>query len=117
MSKSLNMVLMVSGLLAGCGQKEKPSSTTDNNSSGNPITAPVDYLGAVNKAQKTAVKVVDLASLKNAIHLFHAQEDRYPANLQELVSMRYIADVPSAPAGSQLSYNPANGEVKFVKAQ
>jgi hypothetical protein len=103
-------------VLTGCSKKDS-SSSTQGNSSGNPITAPVDYLGAVNKAQKTANKTIDLASLKQAIQLFQAQEDRYPTNLQELVSGHFIAAVPVAPNGSRLAYDPASGEVKFVRAQ
>lgn len=103
-------------LLPGCGEKG-PASSNQGNSSGNPVTAPVDYLGAVNKAQKSANKAIDLAGLKQAIQLYHAQEDRYPANLQELVTAKYIPEIPPAPAGSRLSYDPATGEVRFLPAQ
>ncbi len=73
-------------LLIGCGDKETPPKKVDidNNSSGNPLTAPVDYLGAVNKAKKTAVKVLDVASVTQAIQTFHANEDRYPIGLIHL---------------------------------
>ena len=48
----------VAVLLIGCRDNSNPpatakkSTSATNNSSGNPVTAPVDYLGAVAKAKK-----------------------------------------------------------------
>src|SRR4030095_4952579 len=114
-------------LLAGCGDSsssataKKPattnSSATTNNSSGNPVTAPVDYLGAVAQAKKTSIKVADVASLKQAIEMFKQEEDRYPKDLTELVSKKYIPALPATPYQMKYQYNPATGEVKVVPAQ
>ena len=106
-------LLMLSGavlLLSGCGKKDVKSTE-----GGNPLNAPADYLGAVGQAKKAAEKTVDLASLKNAIALFHAQEDRYPRDLNELVQQRYLQSVPEGPAGSRVVYNAANGEVRIMR--
>ncbi|RME94955.1 MAG: hypothetical protein D6766_04510, partial [Verrucomicrobia bacterium] len=95
--KTSFLLLTVSGLLlAGCGGKPEesgaqPASQSTNQpqsqaQSGNPISAPVDYLGAVGQAGQHAAKVVDLVQVQTAIRQFHAVEDRYPKNLQELVS-------------------------------
>jgi hypothetical protein len=111
-------VLVVGLLVAGCSEKKgnkMSSGTNENYSSGNPITAPADYLGAVNKAQKSAVRTIDLAQVKHAIQLYQAQEDHYPASLQELVNKRYIAEVPTPPPGSRLVYNAQNGDIQFVR--
>ena len=104
-------------LLGGCGKKEDAATTTKstNDKSGNPLTAPVDYLGAVNQARKTAAARVDIASLQNAINLFHAQEDRYPRDLNELARERYIQAVPELPAGSRFAYNPQTGEIRIIR--
>src|SRR6185436_1634969 len=59
-----------------------------SSSSGNPLTAPVDYLGAVAKAQQSAVKTIDTVSLNNAIQLFQVQEGRFPTDLNELVTKK-----------------------------
>jgi uncharacterized lipoprotein YajG len=110
-------------LLAGCGEKPATQSKTtstnsmDNNSSGNPITAPVDYLGAVAKAKKTRIKVADLASVKQAIQLFHTEEDRYPKDLNELISKQYIPALPAPPYQMKYQYDARSGEVKIVAAQ
>ena len=55
--------------------------------------------------------------MKTAIALFQAQEDRYPANLNELVQKKYIREIPAVPAGSTINYNPQSGEVQIVRAQ
>ena len=106
-------------LASGCAKKEETAKAKENlltnNSSGNPLTAPVDYLGAVNQARKTSLKVIDQTSINNAIQQFNAMEGRYPKDLNELARERYIRAVPEPPAGSRFSYNPANGEFKIVR--
>ena len=108
--------------LVGCGEKSAPPATAKktsatNNSSGNPITAPVDYLGAVAKAKKTSVKVVDIATLKQAIDIFKQEEDRYPKDLNELVAKQYMPALPAPPYQMKYQYDPATGAVKVVPIQ
>ena len=90
--------------LIGCGEKDTTAKKVD-----------VDYLGAVSKAKKTAVKVLDVASLTQAIQTFHANEDRYPTSLAELVSTHYLPSIPALPTGMRYNYNPASGVVKVLK--
>lgn len=102
-------------LLIGCSKNDaNQGARPDRSATGNPVTAPVDYLGAVAKAKKAAEKTVDLSSIQRSIQLFYAQEDRFPRNLDELVAERYIATVPPAPAGTQWAYNPQTGELKAI---
>jgi hypothetical protein len=102
---------------AGCAKKDEAAQQNllTNNSSGNPLTAPVDYLGAVNQARKTAIKTIDQAGLNNALQQFYAVEERYPKDLNELAEKRYIQAVPEPPPGSKFVYNPATGELKIVR--
>jgi len=113
------ITLLIAGslLLAGCGRKQQADQKNQltNNNSGNPITAPVDYLGAVNQARKTAIRRIDTASLQNAINLFNAQEDRYPRDLNELAQKHYIQAVPQLPPGSRFNYNAQNGEIQIIR--
>lgn len=95
--------------LAGCGDSSK--------SSGNPVTAPVDYVGAVGKAKKSSEKVVDVATLQKAIQAFHADEDRYPKDLNELVTSKILPTLPEPPYGMKFQYNPQTGAIKAVAAQ
>ena len=103
-------------LFGGCAKREsaKEENLLTNNNSGNPLTAPVDYLGAVNQGRKTAIKTIDHASLTSAIQLFNAQEERLPRDLNELVTKGYIQAVPTPPAGSRFQYNPQTGDLKIV---
>ena len=104
------LLLSLSGvLLAGCDNKQ--SSTQG----GNPLTAPVDYLDASAKAKISAEKTVDVVSVNQAIQMFGADEGRYPADLNELVTKGYLRKIPEPPFGTQLVYDAAKGEVKVVK--
>lgn len=112
--------LVLACLLIGCGHKEAAPETKPTNSAsagGNPITAPVDYLGAVNQAQKHSVKVVDTVQVKQAIQQFQAAEDRYPKDLQELIKEGYLVKLPELPKGYNYQYNAANGDLKVVTGQ
>jgi hypothetical protein len=111
-------LLLLSGLaLSGCGKKEEKttaSSTNENNSSGNPLTAPVDYLGAVAKAKKSSEKTIETVSLNQAVQQFSAAEGRYPKDLNELVTEKYLPKLPEPPYGMKILYDAAKGEVKIV---
>ena len=105
--------------LTGCGDKSttKGSSATNASAtdSGSPLTAPVDYLGAVGKAQQSAVKNIDLASVRQAIQMYKVEEGKNPANLQELVTGKYMPRLPDLPKGMKYQYDPNTGDVKAVK--
>ena len=120
--KTLASMLLLALLgFTGCGKKDASSGAGATNaaaaSSGNPLTAPVDYLGAVSKAQKTAVKVIDVSSINKAIQEFNAGEGRYPKDLNELVKEQYLGSVPAAPAGTRFEYIPATGQMRVVRQQ
>jgi hypothetical protein len=99
-------------LLAGCGKKD--ASKPETTSSGNPVTAPVDYLGAAAKAKKLAERTVETTGLQKSIDLFQAQEGRLPKSLQELVGPNYLNALPAPPAGMKFDYSPASGQLKIV---
>ena len=118
MKSACCLALFIGIGLAGCRQKEAATTAAQTNQppgTGNPITAPVDYLGAVGKAKKFAGKTVDLAALNQAIQLFHTSEDRFPNDLNELVSEGYLPRLPAPPPGMRVSYSSARGEVRFLK--
>ena len=105
-------------LLAGCGKSDSAKTGGETNSvskngSGNPLTAPADYLGAVADAKKHSEKVVDVSALNQAIQLFNVQEGRLPKSLDELVP-NYIGKLPPTPFGSKLVYDDKAGTVKVV---
>jgi hypothetical protein len=117
MKRHLLLIALLALGMTGCRKAEEsaPAKSTNSASSGNPLTAPVDYLGAVAQAKRVSEKTINLASLNNAIQLFNAQEDRYPNDLNELVARHYIGSLPAVPAGMRVAYNPATGEVKIFR--
>src|SRR5437899_2829229 len=117
MKRILSFLVLSAMALCGCAKQEaKPTAanTNENYSSGNPITAPVDYLGAVAKAKKSAEKTVETVSLNQAIQQFSVAEGRYPKDLNELVTEKYLPRLPEPPYGMKFTYDAKTGEVKVV---
>ena len=113
--KAMVLPLLAAGLvLAGCGKDESGSTgRTNASSSGNPLTAPVDYLGAAGKAKQSASKTVLGAGLDRAIQLFYAETGRFPSDLKELAP-QYLPNIPPAPVGMKYHYDPKTGVVKVM---
>jgi len=107
-------IIVGCALLAGCGDGGSGSGDATNTSSGNPLTAPVDYLGAVDQARQASIKTVDVATLTKAIQMFQVEEDRLPKDLDELVAKKYIAEIPKPPHGKKIVYDASTGTVKVV---
>ena len=104
-------------LLAGCGSGSDKSSTATNTTStgSTPFTAPADYVGALGKAKQAAEKTSDVVTLNEAIQMFNVEKGRYPKDLNELVTEKYVPRLPAAPYGMKLDYDAATGKVKVVK--
>lgn len=105
--------VLLAGILSfGCGKGDSAASKqTNSTSSGNPLTAPVDYLGAANQAQKRAGKVVSTVGLDQAIKMYQAAEGKLPPSLDALVP-DYLHSVPPPPAGMKYNYDPKTGVIK-----
>lgn len=103
------------GLLTGCGDKSSPPTQTTNAAAGGTLTAPADYVGAMARAEQSAVKTVDTASVKSAVQMFQADQGRLPKDLNELVEKKFLPKIPATPFGTRLDYDPATGDVKVVK--
>jgi hypothetical protein len=100
-------------LLWGCGN-DAPKEAKPTAAGENPLNAPADYLGAAVKAKQKAEKTVGAASVDQAIKVFAAQENRYPTNLDELVSSKVIPKLPTLPPGMKFDYDAATGTAKIV---
>jgi hypothetical protein len=110
----LGAVCMV--VMVGCSDATKTTTETSTNAptGGNVATAPVDYLKSAADSHHSAVKTVDITSVKKAIDMFNVQEGRFPNDLNELVSKKYMPEVPTPPVGSALEYDAKTGTVKRV---
>ncbi|MBL9135450.1 MAG: hypothetical protein JNK85_06260 [Verrucomicrobiales bacterium] len=116
MKSTVAMLVVMAFVFPGCGKEDAAPAQATNQASGNPLTAPVDYLGAVGSAQKQAERVVDLANIQRAVQAFQAGEERLPTSLQELVTEGYFPRLPSAPKGMAYAYHPQSGRVTLVPA-
>ncbi len=123
---SAGVIVGLSLALLGCGGQKKetqppqtPAKTnqTQSSESGNPLTAPVDYVGAVGRAAQVSKKVISTVEIQSAIRQFQAMEGRNPASLQELVQKGYLARLPSVPPGYRLQYDPRTGQVRAVRVR
>jgi hypothetical protein len=127
-------------LLGGCGQKDEPlppvptppTAPTAGTPGGSPnapaqtptptpppnnptpANAAAQYMGNLGNAQQYARVVSDTASINQAIQVFNANEGRYPKDLNELVTEKYMGHIPNPPRGMKFYYNPDNGEFRIV---
>lgn len=103
--------------LVGCGDSPNKGDGASTNAptGGNVATAPVDYLKSATDTRHDMVKTVDVTSVNKAIDLFNVQEGRFPKDLTELVTKKYLPLVPTPPFGSKLEYDASAGTVKVVK--
>ena len=136
MKTLISLFCFLSLLVAGCSKEPAATSTatqptnaaaaktnaavqlpppSGNYSSGNPVMAPVNYLGAIAAAKKSAEKTIDSVALNQLVQQFYAQEGRYPKDMDELVKENYLPRIPPPPYGMKYVYNPTTGELKVVR--
>jgi hypothetical protein len=110
----LTTVIVIGLTGVGCGKKEGTEARSTNTAGGNPLTAPVDYLGAAAKAKKSSEKTIDTIAINQAIALFQVSEGRFPRDLNELVTEKYMPKLPEPPYGMKIVYDPSRGQVQIV---
>ena len=113
--KATQCIFILGFLVSACSDGAKPD--INDNSSGNPATAPVDYLGAVNKGRKKGISQAGLLQVNSALSTFQASESRRAKSLQELIGARYLTALPELPRGMKWQYNPQTGKASIVPAQ
>ena len=102
-------------LLAGCSDKNSANTAATTNAPGtSALHAPADYAAGLANAQKKAVMTTDMVSITQAIQAFNAGEGRFPKDLNELVTSKYLPRLPEAPTGAKFDYDPNTGAVKLV---
>ena len=102
--------VLAAGLLTGC--KDQSKNGTANTRS--PATAPLDYLAAQGQAKRHSEKVISLVQVQQAIQQFNAMEERFPRDLNELVSQHYLSAKVVPPRGQQFLYDPQTGSIRVV---
>lgn len=112
--KTTFLMLAAAALIcAGCGDNSKQSKVSQAVS--NTVTAPVNYLDALNKGKQSAEKTIDVVQVNQAVMYYNEAEGHFPKDLNELVAKHYLGKIPEAPYGMKLVYNAETGEVKVVK--
>lgn len=108
------MVLALAFVACGPAKNDSSAKGTNAPVGENPLDAPADYLGAMSKAKKSAVRTVDIVSVRQAVQMFQVSEGRYPGTLQELVTEGYLPRLPDLPAGMRYTYDVRSGQVEAV---
>lgn len=108
--RTFGLALVAALILVGCGNKDTPTPAPQAEKTGS-----TDYLSAVAKAKTNAEKTIDTVALNQQVQLFYAQEGRFPKDLNELVTEKYLKELPPAPMGMKITYDAAKGEVKVIK--
>lgn len=73
------------------------------------------YARNLAAAPVIAAKTIDDSQLNRAVQQFGAMEGRLPTSLEELVTAKYLPEIPKAPIGHRLDYDPNTGKVTVVK--
>src|SRR5208283_3819645 len=83
MKPSFLISVAVGLLLAGCGKNNSSPHPqgTNTTTSVQPAPSSADYLGTLMRADKYAVKTIDVSYLNQAVQLFNTQEGRLPKDL------------------------------------
>lgn len=111
--KAFPIVLLATLVLAGCNESSQTKSSADGKS--NVATAPADYVDNLAKAQKRAVKTVDITTMNKAVESFFVHEGHYPNDLLELVEKRYLPRIPTLPGTATWDYDTNTGVVSIMK--
>jgi hypothetical protein len=115
---SILALITAAALGAGCNDAAQPAGNkTTPESSGNPATAPADYLKSAADSQKRAVKTIDKTAINKAIETFYVQEGRFPKDLYELVEKGFMKKIPEPPFGMELRYDTNSGIVTIKKKE
>ena len=115
MKTPLLLLASIMIVAVGCNDKSGSSAQTTNTSAvSEVVNAPADYVGGLAKAKQTAGKTADVSSLTQAIRMFQVDKGRFPKDLNELVQENYLKQIPAAPYGTKIDYDPNTGEVKVV---
>ena len=116
MKNSFLFYFLPLGLMIGCdqpggqSQQQQDPPRQESRESGNPVTAPADYVGAVLTAQQSASVRMAIVTVNEAVKGFQAFEGRLPRNLDEVEPM-IPGGLPDLPTGLRFKYNPETGEV------
>jgi tetratricopeptide (TPR) repeat protein len=59
--------------------------------------------------------LIDLENLRNGVELYTQKYQRFPLNLEQLVSANLLKNIPLDPDGQSYQYDPKTGKIKYSK--
>ncbi len=113
--KAILLAMLAALLFAGCNDASRTNNSSSSGDNSRAATAPADYPSRTAKAQKRAVKPVDVTAMNKAIESFYVQEGRFPKDLLELVEKGLLPRMPTLPDKSEWDYDTNNGVVRIMK--
>jgi hypothetical protein len=137
MKTTIFVVLTTGLLMVGCGDKENAASTplnasevsADTNSQSLGVTAstnesviaespqadPTNQLSSPVRSGRRPARTLESVALEKAIQRFNIQEQRFPKDLEELVTKGFVSALPENPPGGRYVYDPTNGQLLLVR--
>ncbi len=99
-------VLCLAATTAGCSRDA--SSPGESN---------IDYRKALEQGRQRRTAAANLVVVTEALRRFHVDLGRLPNDLNELVRLGYLRQIPPAPPGAAYGYDRVHGNVTYVQAQ
>ena len=116
------MVVLAALVSSGCGRKAAPPTAQGDGDHATTATSVVAMNqpgtpGYIPPAESQVFVVngqIDLAALTTALRDYCKWKMRVPKDLNELVTSRYLTNLPAPPAGQKYAIDPTYLEVKLV---
>ncbi|HNS33093.1 MAG TPA: hypothetical protein PKN36_09000 [bacterium] len=108
--KNANLLLMIVltlALFSSCKGKKGEPEPGDLT----PVNAAGKYGDVMVKTKKEAESINAVLPLKQLVDSYWAEEGKYPASLQNLVTSGYVKKLPDPPEGTEYDYDPLSGSV------
>ena len=82
-----------------------------------PPREPVGYIrGTLDKKGEAQISV-GLVQIRQAIEFFTFSKERFPEDLEELITKGYLEKIPDLPYRKKFLYHPSTGEVSVVPSE
>lgn len=113
--KACLLAMLATLLFGGCNDSSQTNTSSSSGNKSSVNTAPAEYLNRAAKAQKRAVKTVDVTAMNKAIESFYVQQGRFPKDLLELVEKGLLPRIPELPDKATWVYDSKNGVVSIQR--
>ena len=106
----LGLLLLL--LATGCPRERNRAVTPGDRVAGEKK----DYAGMLDRVRDRQKSAAVVGTIQEGLKRFQIDLGRLPTNLYELVSLKYVKDIPEAPEGFAYYYDPVHGNVQLIRA-